>query len=69
MKEIVFYLFSQKGPRRPLGSEPAYKQGVYILYSELNMPVVPVALNTGLYWNRGLWNGKKVVSQWSFCLR
>ncbi len=57
-RDCVLSIFPE-GTRRPLGSEPAYKQGVYILYSELNMPVVPVALNTGLYWNRGLWNGKK----------
>jgi len=57
-RDCVISIFPE-GTRRPLGAKPKYKQGAYILYSELNIPVVPVALNTGLYWNRGLWNGKK----------
>lgn len=36
-----------------LGGEPKpYQPGVAALYGELGVPVVPVALNSGLYWSR-----------------
>lgn len=41
-----------EGTRRPPGAEPAYKFGVAHLYAELDVPCVPVALNSGLYWPR-----------------
>lgn len=41
-----------EGTRRPPGAPPAYKPGVYLLYAELDIPCVPVALNTGLFWPR-----------------
>ena len=42
-----------EGTRRAPGAEPAYKPGVYGLYKKLNVPVVPVATNSGLCWHRG----------------
>lgn len=48
-RSIVIY---PEGTRRPPGAEPAYKFGVAHLYRETGMPVVPVALNSGLYWPR-----------------
>lgn len=48
-REIVIF---PEGTRRPPGAEPQYKFGVAYLYSELNVPCVPVALNSGLYWPR-----------------
>jgi 1-acyl-sn-glycerol-3-phosphate acyltransferase len=36
-----------------LGSNPKpYQPGVAALYGELDVPVVPVALNSGLFWGR-----------------
>lgn len=41
-----------EGTRRPPGSEPAYHSGVAALYAGLEIPVVPVALNSGSFWRR-----------------
>ncbi|MCB1534558.1 MAG: 1-acyl-sn-glycerol-3-phosphate acyltransferase [Rhodoblastus sp.] len=45
-------LIFPEGTRRPVGAPPKYKYGVTHLYSTLNARVVPVALNTGLFWPR-----------------
>ncbi len=41
-----------EGTRRAPGAEPAYKFGIAFLYSHLDCPVLPIALNSGLYWPR-----------------
>ena len=41
-----------EGNRREPGAEPRYKRGIVALYKDLNIPVIPVALNSGLYWRR-----------------
>jgi 1-acyl-sn-glycerol-3-phosphate acyltransferase len=41
-----------EGTRRPAGAPPAYKVGVAHLYAATNVPVLPVALNAGLFWPR-----------------
>jgi 1-acyl-sn-glycerol-3-phosphate acyltransferase len=41
-----------EGTRRPAGAPPAYKVGVAHLYAASNAPVLPVALNAGLFWPR-----------------
>jgi 1-acyl-sn-glycerol-3-phosphate acyltransferase len=41
-----------EGSRRPPGAKPDYKYGVVHLYKKLGIPVVPMALNSGLYWPR-----------------
>lgn len=41
-----------EGTRTSVGEKPSYKRGIYILYKNLKKPVVPVALNSGLYWKR-----------------
>jgi 1-acyl-sn-glycerol-3-phosphate acyltransferase len=41
-----------EGTRRAPGAEPRYKFGVAHLYSEVGVPCVPVALNSGLFWPR-----------------
>ena len=41
-----------EGTRRPAGAPPAYKFGVAALYADTKAPVLPVALNTGLFWGR-----------------
>lgn len=45
-------LIFPEGTRRPAGAEPAYKFGIVHLYRELKCPVLPVALNSGLFWPR-----------------
>jgi len=45
-------LIFAEGTRRPPGAEPAYKQGFSHMYAALNTPILPVAMNTGLYWPR-----------------
>lgn len=41
-----------EGTRRPIGAEPDYKPGVAALYSMLDIPCVPVAHNSSLFWPR-----------------
>lgn len=48
-RRIVIY---PEGTRKVAGAEPAYKYGITHLYRELNANVLPVALNSGLYWPR-----------------
>jgi 1-acyl-sn-glycerol-3-phosphate acyltransferase len=45
-------LIFPEGTRRAPGQEPAYKHGVAHLYETLDVPCLPVALNSGLYWPR-----------------
>ncbi|SMQ86279.1 1-acyl-sn-glycerol-3-phosphate acyltransferase [Devosia lucknowensis] len=54
---IVIY---PEGTRKPVLGAPDYRQGIVRLYTELNVPVVPVALNSGLFWGRNslvIWPG------------
>ena len=39
-----------EGTRRSPGQDPAYKPGVALLYQHLNLPVIPIASNTGFFW-------------------
>lgn len=39
----------------PVGSRGSYQPGVAALYMQLGVPVVPVALNSGLFWARRSW--------------
>lgn len=48
-RQILIY---PEGTRRTAGAEPAYKHGVAHLYANLDLPMVPVALNSGLFWGR-----------------
>src|SRR5262249_13431310 len=45
-KIIIF----PQGTRIAPGVDKPYKSGVAVLYRELNVPVVPMALNSGLLW-------------------
>lgn len=40
-----------EGTRRPVGAEPVYHPGVIALYG-LKAPVIPVALNSGVFWGK-----------------
>ncbi|WP_418885049.1 lysophospholipid acyltransferase family protein [Aurantimonas endophytica] len=48
-RQIVIF---PEGTRTAPGAAPDYRQGVFRLYEALGLPVVPVALNSGLYWPR-----------------
>lgn len=41
-----------EGTRTKVGAIPNYHPGVVALYSQLKVPVVPVALNSGCFWGR-----------------
>lgn len=48
-RQIVMF---PEGTRRPPGAPPAYQTGIALLYRQLGAPVVPAALNSGLFWPR-----------------
>jgi len=48
-REIIIF---PEGTRRAPGAPPDYKTGVVLLYESLDVPCVPVALNSGLFWPR-----------------
>lgn len=41
-----------EGTRRAPGAPPRYRRGSMALYAALDLPLVPVALNSGLFWAR-----------------
>lgn len=41
-----------EGKRTPVGSHAKLKSGIFYMQQELGVPVVPVALNSGVYWPR-----------------
>jgi 1-acyl-sn-glycerol-3-phosphate acyltransferase len=45
-------LIFPEGTRTPVGAERPYQIGTAALYRQLGVPVVPVALNSGLFWGR-----------------
>ncbi len=45
-------LIFPEGTRRPPGAPPAYKPGYVALYEALQVPCIPVALNSGSFWPR-----------------
>jgi len=48
-RDVVIF---PEGTRRAPGAPPAYRPGIILLYEELRIPCVPVALNSGLFWSR-----------------
>lgn len=45
-------LLFPEGTRRAPGAPPNYRFGIAQIYSGLNVPCLPVALNSGVYWPR-----------------
>lgn len=41
-----------EGTRKAPEQKPDYKPGVALLYQHLNIPVIPIASNTGFFWRR-----------------
>ena len=52
-----------EGSRADPGEKHAYLPGIFGIYKYLDVPVVPVAVNTGLYWPRhgSLKSGKFII--------
>lgn len=48
-RTIVIY---PEGTRTRPGAEPNYHPGIIALYNQLNVPVIPVALNSGMFWGK-----------------
>lgn len=51
-RQIVIF---PEGTRRPPGAEPSYKPGIVHLYNKAGVAVVPLALNSGVFWPRRSW--------------
>jgi 1-acyl-sn-glycerol-3-phosphate acyltransferase len=53
-----------EGTRMPAGVSGKYMPGVALLYDQLKLPVLPVAVNTGVFWPKNRWKknaGKAVI--------
>jgi 1-acyl-sn-glycerol-3-phosphate acyltransferase len=48
-RQIVIF---PEGHRQPIGAAPDYKPGIAALYREIDVPVHPVATNSGVHWPR-----------------
>ncbi|MDX1401192.1 MAG: lysophospholipid acyltransferase family protein [Kiloniellales bacterium] len=48
-RAIVIY---PEGTRTAPGEKRPYHPGVFALYKDLNLPLIPMALNSGLFWGR-----------------
>ncbi len=48
-RQIIIF---PEGTRRPPLAPPQYRRGVVRLYRDLDVPCLPIALNSGLYWPR-----------------
>ncbi len=44
--------FFPEGTRSKAGERGEYKRGIVFLYEKLNVPIVPIALNSGVFWPR-----------------
>ncbi|MDF3074547.1 MAG: phospholipid/glycerol acyltransferase [Alphaproteobacteria bacterium] len=48
-----------EGHLMPVGEKERYRSGIYYLYRDLNLPVIPVAHCLGLLWPERSWNKKR----------
>ena len=46
-------LIFPEGTRQPPLQNPELKGGIFLLYKRLGLPVIPVALNSGVFWPKG----------------
>ncbi|MGH6891658.1 MAG: lysophospholipid acyltransferase family protein, partial [Dongiaceae bacterium] len=51
-RQIIIF---PEGTRVAPGEHKPYQPGIAALYGQLGVPVIPVALNSGLYWGRKAW--------------
>lgn len=52
LKEGLSIIIFPEGTRSHVGKRPHYRQGIGNMYTDLGVPVVPIALNSGLFWGR-----------------
>ena len=50
-------LIFPEGTRRPPGAPALYKHGVSRIYENVGQAIVPIVLNSGLYWSNYFWSG------------
>eukprot|EP00435_Cladocopium_sp_Y103_P077703 s1_g1442.t1 len=62
-RHILIY---PEGQLVPVGDRERYKVGVYHLYDDLDLPVVPVATNAGVCWQCRAWEKKPGTITMSF---
>jgi 1-acyl-sn-glycerol-3-phosphate acyltransferase len=58
-------LIFPEGTRQPIYANSEYHKGIALIYRELNRPVVPVAVNSGVFWINGAamkYSGEVTVS-------
>ncbi|MHA1540100.1 MAG: lysophospholipid acyltransferase family protein [Alphaproteobacteria bacterium] len=65
-KENRHFLIFPQGTRVPFGEKKPYLPGVAVLYKALDLPIVPVALNTGRIWRKGQFLKKPGVATFRF---
>ena len=51
-------LIFPQGTRVAAQTKAPYHSGVFMLYQQTGLPVVPVALNAGMFWGRAAWQKK-----------
>lgn len=56
-KIIIF----PQGTRTKIGEKKKYQVGIYAIYNAVKLPVIPVALNSGLYWNKSFIKNKGTI--------
>ena len=63
-KDGVISIFPE-GTRTTQGEDKQYKPGVVALYKRFNIPIIPMALNSGRYWGKNslLKNKGKIIFQ------
>ncbi|WP_320408735.1 lysophospholipid acyltransferase family protein [Candidatus Neoehrlichia procyonis] len=59
LKEGRTIIIFPQGSRTTINNKAQYKSGVAALYNSLSVPIVPIALNTGLFWPKNLISFKK----------
>lgn len=48
-RQLIIY---PEGTRRPPGDQPHYRYGIARIYRDMQVPVVPIAMQPGLFWPR-----------------
>lgn len=52
-------LIFPQGTRVAAGAKAPYHSGIYMLYQHMGLPVIPVALNAGMFWGRAAWKKQR----------
>lgn len=53
LKSGRYVLMFPEGTRKGITDPVEFKRGIEVLYSELETAIVPVALNSGIFWGKG----------------